>query len=249
MKKIITSLVLLVSLSFFGQNTFPASGDVTIKNSSSKLIIEGSSSGNYAGGSLYLNSSSINSNHKHVSTLFINHRGTDGIATTEFQRRGKNNEYNGTILLYKDGHGWFFNAANTVTSGVSRIMDIRSNGNVGIGSTNPDEKLTVKGKIHAEEVRVDLNVPADYVFQKYYTGASLLKETYKMPTLEEVAAFTKKNHHLPEIPSAAQIQKEGLHLKQMSNLLLQKIEELTIYTIEQEKRINALESKLVGKKS
>jgi|TARA_B110000238_G_C15980951_1_gene375982 hypothetical protein len=122
-------------------------------------------------------------------------------------------------------------------------------GKLGIGTQNPDEKLTVKGKIHAEEVRVDLNVPADYVFQKYYTGASLLKETYKMPTLEEVAAFTKKNHHLPEVPSAAQIQKEGLHLKQMTNLLLQKIEELTIYTIEQEKRINALESKLVGKKS
>ena len=122
-------------------------------------------------------------------------------------------------------------------------------GKIGVGSRNPDEKLTVKGKIHAEEVRVDLNVPADYVFQKYYTGASLLKDTYKMPTLEEVAAFTKKNHHLPEIPSAAQIQKEGLHLKQMTNLLLQKIEELTIYTIEQEKRINALESKLVGKKS
>ena len=70
-----------------------------------------------------------------------------------------------------------------------------------------------------------------------------------MPTLEEVAAFTKKNHHLPAIPSAEQIQKEGLHLKQMTNLLLQKIEELTIYTIEQEKRIKALESKLVEKKS
>jgi hypothetical protein len=134
------------------------------------------------------------------------------------------------------------------TSGANRLR-INYNGNVGIGSSNPDEKLTVKGKIHAEEVRVDLNVPADYVFQKYYTGASLLKETYKMPTLEEVAAFTKKNHHLPEIPSATQIQKEGLHLKQMTNLLLQKIEELTLYTLEQEKRINALESKLVGKKS
>jgi hypothetical protein len=145
------------------------------------------------------------------------------------------NEFNRFQILFKTGN-------------IERAR-FTSSGNFGIGSSNPDEKLTVKGKIHAEEVRVDLNVPADYVFQKYYTGASLLKETYKMPTLEEVAAFTKKNHHLPEVPSAAQIQKEGLHLKQMTNLLLQKIEELTIYTIEQEKRINALESKLVGKKS
>jgi hypothetical protein len=69
-----------------------------------------------------------------------------------------------------------------------------------------------------------------------------------MPTLEEVEEFTKKNHHLPEIPSATQIQEEGLHLKEMTNLLLQKIEELTIYIIEQEKRIKALESKVVETK-
>ena len=138
--------------------------------------------------------------------------------------------------------------ANDNGSFNSTKFTFQANGNFGIGTQNPDEKLTVKGKIHAEEVRVDLNVPADYVFQHYYTGASLLKDTYKMPTLEEVAAFTKKNHHLPEIPSAEQIQKEGLHLKQMTNLLLQKIEELTLYTIEQEKRIKALENQLIKKK-
>lgn len=120
-------------------------------------------------------------------------------------------------------------------------MSINENGKVGIGTTNPDEKLTVKGKIHAEEVRVDLSVPPDYVFQKYYTGVSILKESYKMLTLEEVEEFTKKNHHLPEVPSAKQIQKEGLNLKQMTALLLQKVEELTLYTIEQEKRIKVLE--------
>ena len=128
----------------------------------------------------------------------------------------------------------------------TRIMGSKTvlDGKVGIGTRNPDEKLTVKGKIHAEEVRVDLAVPADYVFQKYYTGASALKADYVMPSLEEVASFTKKNHHLPAMPSATQIQKEGLHLKQMTNLLLQKVEELTLYTIEQEERIKALESQV-----
>ncbi|TYP99892.1 hypothetical protein C7447_101499 [Tenacibaculum adriaticum] len=133
------------------------------------------------------------------------------------------------------------------TGGQNRLR-INYNGNVGIGSVNPDSKLTVKGKIHCEEVKVDLAVPADYVFEKYYIGSSSLKEDYKMPTLEEVEIFTKKNNHLPEMPSAKQIQEEGLHLKEMTNLLLQKIEELTLYTIEQEKRIKTLEKKLTDVK-
>ncbi|MDR6526910.1 hypothetical protein J2787_002290 [Chryseobacterium rhizosphaerae] len=127
-------------------------------------------------------------------------------------------------------------------------MRIAANGNVGIGSKNPDAPLTVKGLIHAEEIKVDLNVPADYVFQKYYTGASSLKPEYTIPTLEDVEKFTKENNHLPNIPSAKEIQEKGLNVGEMSNLLLQKIEELTLYTIEQnklikeqQKRIEALE--------
>lgn len=123
-------------------------------------------------------------------------------------------------------------------------MVITSDAKVGIGSINPDSKLTVKGKIHCEEVVVDLSVPADYVFQKYYTGSAPLKQDYTMPTLKEIENFTKKNHHLPNIPSAKKIQEEGLELKEMTNLLLQKIEELTLYTIEQEKRIQLLEKQL-----
>ncbi len=133
-------------------------------------------------------------------------------------------------------------------------MTIEGNGNVGIGTLNPDEKLTVKGKIHAEEVKVDLQIPADYVFQKYYTGTSTLKSNYQIPTLKEVEQFTKENHHLPDMPSAKEIQENGLQLGEIANLLLQKIEELTLYTIEQkklienqEKRIQELENKLKEK--
>ena len=114
---------------------------------------------------------------------------------------------------------------------------IDQNGNVGIGTKTPDEKLTVKGKIHAEEIKVDLAVPADYVFQKYYTGKSELKSDYVMPTLVEIENFTKKNHHLPDVPSAQEIQKNGLSLGEMSNVLLQKVEELTLFAIEQNKII------------
>ncbi|MBC3846837.1 hypothetical protein H8K90_10640 [Winogradskyella echinorum] len=126
-------------------------------------------------------------------------------------------------------------------------MRISSNGNVGIGTTNPSELLSVNGKILCEEVEVILDVAPDYVFQKYYTGSSTLKADYVMPTIEEVEAFTKKNHHLPEVPSAKEIKEEGLQLKEMTTLLLQKVEELTLYTIEQEKRIKALEAELAKK--
>ena len=100
--------------------------------------------------------------------------------------------------------------------------------NVGIGTTTPDAKLTVKGDIHAEEVRVDLNVPApDYVFE----------EDYDLWSLAETEQFIKAHKHLPEIPSAAEMEKNGIELKEMNLKLLQKVEELTLHLIEQNKKI------------
>jgi hypothetical protein len=91
--------------------------------------------------------------------------------------------------------------------------------NVGIGTMNPDEKLTIKGKIHTQEVRVDMTgalVP-DYVFENHY----------KLKTLPEVEEFIKENKHLPEIPSAKEIEKNGLMLAEMNMSLLKKMEEMT----------------------
>lgn len=122
------------------------------------------------------------------------------------------------------------------------------NSAVGIGTKTPDEKLTVNGKIHAKEVRVDLNIPPDYVFQKYFTGISTLKPEYKIPTLQEVENFVKRNHHLPEIPSAKEIQDKGLQLAEMNGLLLQKVEELTLYAIDQDKKLTALENEIAEMK-
>ncbi len=104
-----------------------------------------------------------------------------------------------------------------------------NNGKVGIGTTSPDMKLTVKGNIHAEEVKIDLNVPApDYVF----------KENYDLRTIEELENFIKKYSHLPEIPSAKEFERNGVMQAEMDMNLLKKIEELTLYTIQQEKKIN-----------
>jgi len=103
-------------------------------------------------------------------------------------------------------------------------------GRLGIGTTIPDQALTVKGKIHAEEVIVDLAVPADFVFHP----------SYNLMPLNQVEQYVKTNSHLPEIPSAAEISKNGMSMGEMQNKLLQKIEELTLYVIEQQKEIELL---------
>ncbi len=104
-------------------------------------------------------------------------------------------------------------------------------GSIGIGTTNPDMELTVKGKIHAEEVKIDLSVPApDYVF----------KDDYNLRNIEEVEEFIKENNHLPEIPSAKEFEQNGVMQAEMDMNLLKKIEELTLYTIQQQKEITEL---------
>ena len=108
--------------------------------------------------------------------------------------------------------------------------------NVGIGTMVPDEKLTVKGKIHTQEVRVDLlgALVPDYVFEN----------DYKLKSLEEIENYIKENKHLPEVPSAQEIEKNGLMLAEMNMTLLKKIEEMTLYMIEQNKKIENLEKKI-----
>ena len=106
------------------------------------------------------------------------------------------------------------------------------NGNVGIGTKMPDEKLTVKGKIHAEEVRVDLAVPGpDYVFDK----------DYPLTPLTEIQTYIQENKHLPEVPSAKEMEEKGINLSEMNMLLLKKIEELTLHLIEKDKEMKKLE--------
>jgi hypothetical protein len=109
---------------------------------------------------------------------------------------------------------------------------IVNNGKVGIGTTTPDSKLSVNGNIHTKEVKVDLIGWSDFVFEK----------KYNLPTLTEVENHIKEKGHLKDIPSAKDVEKNGIFLGKMDAKLLQKIEELTLYTIQQEKEIKSLKS-------
>ncbi|SHH88105.1 hypothetical protein [Flavobacterium defluvii] len=109
-------------------------------------------------------------------------------------------------------------------------------GNVGIGITNPANKLDVNGTIHSKEVKVDLLNWPDYVFKK----------EYQLPTLEEVEKHIAEKGHLENIPSEEEAVKNGIYLGEMNAKLLQKIEELTLYIIKQNKEIDFLKKQNVN---
>lgn len=106
-------------------------------------------------------------------------------------------------------------------------------GSVAIGRTTVPNgyALAVDGFIRAREMRVDQDTWPDYVFTK----------EYDLPSLEEIQKHIDKNGHLPDIPSAKEVEANGLELGEMNKLLLEKIEQLTLYLIEQEHRISQLE--------
>lgn len=108
---------------------------------------------------------------------------------------------------------------------------------VGIGTTNlaVGYQLSVDGKLACEEVLVEYSEGwPDFVFT----------ESYDLPSLENLETQIKQNNHLPGIPSAKEIEENGFHLAEMQKNVLQKVEELTLYTIEQGKLIKELQDRI-----
>ncbi|WP_201747950.1 hypothetical protein [Chitinophaga vietnamensis] len=116
----------------------------------------------------------------------------------------------------------------TGTNALTERLRVTESGNVGIGTSNPQEKLSVNGNILAKRVRVSQNW-ADYVFDPAYT----------LKPLNEVHHFIQANKHLPDMPAAKVIEQEGLDLGEIIKQQQVKIEELTLYVIDQDKRSTA----------
>ena len=132
---------------------------------------------------------------------------------------------------------------------------IFQNGNVGIGVEDPQAKLHVDGKIlcsgeievadlnsnsinvnslNAKDIQMDMHGAADYVFD----------ESYDLKSLSEVESYVNEHKHLPGMPSAAEMDANGVSVSKMSNLLLEKVEELTLHMIKLEKENAALKAKV-----
>lgn len=118
---------------------------------------------------------------------------------------------------------------------------IFNTGKVTVGTdqydNDPNYIFYVRKGIKAEQVKVEnpaANGWADYVFKK----------EYKLRTLEEVEKHIADNGHLPNIPSASEVEKDGINLGEMDAKLLEKIEELTLYSIEQNKKLQNQSEKI-----
>ena len=125
----------------------------------------------------------------------------------------------------------------SMTTGNTLVETISlKNGKVGIGTVETGtHKLAVEGTIGAREIKVEVGTWSDFVFSK----------NYELRKLEEVESFIEENNHLPDIPSEKEVLENGIQVGEMNAKLLQKIEELTLYMIEQNKKTETLIEKVV----
>ena len=155
-----------------------------------------------------------------------------------------------TSAIFQVGDGNTTSSQSNLISAIKGGVPADSWMAIGSGTVPParenNERLRVYGRINATSYSVAaqvLTVP-DYVFQKYYTGTSILKDDYNFSSnLYDVEKFLKENHHLPGVASASEIKKTGFYnLEDMQMQNLEKTEELYLYTIEQQKQIDELKN-------
>ncbi len=120
----------------------------------------------------------------------------------------------------------YFDFSNDATTDYDMRLILRDNNTLGVSGGN----LAVDGKVKAKEVIVKTNVWADFVFKK----------EYHLPTLEEVEKHINEYGHLANIPNEKEVITNGISIGKMNSKLLQKIEELTLYIINQNKEIKTL---------
>lgn len=186
---------------------------------------------------IYRNNILINSDHQ---SSFFTANGL--VSDTDYSfhviaKDGSGNSTQSNSIDIKTLSAISYNSTNANLTTVDwQARDLFADRSIGVGTNDTQGyMLAVAGNMVAEEIKVSLTVDwPDYVFS----------DEYNLKSLSEVAAYLEANGHLENIPDSETVKKEGISLGEMNAKLLEKIEELTLYIIEQEKRISALEEKL-----
>jgi hypothetical protein len=211
------------------------------------LGIEGNTSGNTLGGSTpyaltlgTIGSTPVQFGTNNAVNMTIASGGNVGIGTNS-PSNGKlevvtGSSQNAVRISNNDANYGTLDITNGNASGYGLYVTAYKNcftGNVGIGTASPSEKLSVNGNVSAKKIIVTQTGWSDYVFD----------ENYLLNSLESVETYIKQNKHLPDVPSAKEVEEKGISVGDNQALLLRKIEELTLYILAQQKRIEKLEQK------
>lgn len=207
------------------------------------IIADNSSDKNYGGG-YFFRVHNNNATDQYVDALMIDENGNIGIGSKPTAKL----DVNGTFRVASNGNSFLYNGAADLVlkapvrgSGGRAIVHDEANtltlnydgdftGGTKIGSSTiikNNGNAAFQGKLEAKEVKVTQTPTADFVFE----------ESYDLPKLEDVEKHIKEKKHLPEIASAKEMEKEGVNVGDFQIKLLQKIEELTLYSIEQNKKL------------
>lgn len=127
------------------------------------------------------------------------------------------------------------NGEMDIHNGVAPIFHLGTNGMLSLRNNSMETfRVEANGMVRARKIKVDSETWADYVFD----------ENYKLLPLNELELFVKQNKHLPSIPSEQQIKEEGIDVTEMNVKMMEKIEELTLYLIQQNKEIEKLKAEI-----
>ncbi|SDQ01647.1 hypothetical protein SAMN05428975_5911 [Mucilaginibacter sp. OK268] len=218
------SILLLTGYSDYAQNIFPSTGPVGVGTTGPIIPLQihtGAGSNVINEGLRIVNQFNSNGNNN-PSIVFSNDGSNANPLTTTFQTWALS-------AMVAGGESFSIIHKGGTNALITPFFINGANGSVGINTTYiPSSfQFAVNGAMITTSIVVKVrNGWPDYVFKK----------DYQLPSLQEVKAYIDQNQHLPEIPSEQQIAKDGLNLGEMNKLLMKKMEELTLYLIDEHKK-------------